>query len=86
LARFAEASISNQELVMFFTKKLTENYAMEISLFQKVRASSDGIDFIHLECSLDLFDGDHKPSFRFALEVCNFDIFDFSIYNMNHRS
>ena len=58
----------------------------EIDLFRKIRNFSDGIDFLDFRINLDLYDGDHKPSFIMHLIILNWTILEFSIYNIYHQN
>jgi len=66
--------------------KLSKNYAIELSLFNIVRDFSDGISFFEFEINLDLFEDDHKPSFDIYLMIFNCMIFQFWVYNVNHKN
>lgn len=72
---------------MKFSKgfKLNEDYGLEISGFQKIRDTKDGIDFWEFLCNLDLYDNDHNPSFQIMFIVCNIKLFEFMIYNLHHK-
>ena len=59
-------------------------YSLDISLFRKVREYSDGISFLDGGIEWDRYEGDHKPSFKIWLLVCNIMVFEFEVYNINH--
>lgn len=63
---------------------LTKKFAWEINGLYKIRNFKEGIDFFEFYCKLDLFKGDHKPSFQLWFEIFNFLILDIHIYNMFH--
>lgn len=65
--------------------KLSKNFALSISGLHKIRDLTDGVDFFEFLCNLDLYEGDHNPSFQIMLEVLNIKIFELMIYNVNHR-
>jgi hypothetical protein len=67
-----------------FSGKLSEDSAMELSGFHKIRAFSDGIDYFKFDMTSDWFVGDHNPQFGIVLTIMNFVIFEFRIYNVNH--
>ena len=69
---------------MIFGFKISKNYAIDISLFTKIRQFADGIDFFELAKSIDWYKGDHKPSFRIGLIIFNIMIFELEAYNINH--
>jgi len=64
--------------------KLSKNYAWELGFLYKFRDFSDGIDWVDLKINFDKFKGDHNPKFNVLFAVCNFLIFEFCIYNVNH--
>jgi hypothetical protein len=70
--------------MLIYSKKLTDSFAFEISLFHKLRNFSDGISFFEFTSNLDLYKGEHNPKFRLMLVVMNFKIFEIEIYNVNH--
>jgi hypothetical protein len=70
--------------MIYFSKKLTKKYALDISCFHLIRKFSDGISFFELNVNLDLYEGDHNPQFRILLVFLNFKIFEFEIYNTEH--
>lgn len=65
-------------------KKISKNFAFELVLFNSVRSLKDGISFFKVVMNLDLYKGDHKPSFNFEIELCNMYLIEFRIYNVNH--
>ena len=64
--------------------KLGDNYAWEISLFHKIRNFSDGISFGNITAKLDTYKGDHNPKFILSVELLNFCIGEFIVYNRHH--
>ena len=67
-----------------YSKRINENYAFELLLWHIVRQSEDGIIFVKLDISLDLYKCDHTPKFDIILILLNLTIIKFSIYTMNH--
>jgi len=61
-----------------------KNFALELTIFRFIHSFKDGISFLELKCSLDLFHSDHKHSFDFSLIALNLMIFKLNIYNVNH--
>ncbi len=76
---------------LFYTKnlglcadfKISKNYAVEIQLLSFPRSLRDGLTFLDAKLDLDLYKGDHKPSFQVELTVLNcYNMFQ--VYNVNH--
>jgi len=63
---------------------LNYKYGWELTIFRKLRDLNDGLSFINLDIDLDLYKGDHKPSFNFHIILFNYTIIEFLIYNVNH--
>lgn len=64
--------------------KLSENYALDVSVLDRVRAFRDGVDFVELTSSLHLYPEDHHPRWEFVFGVCNLCILRVEVYNVNH--
>jgi hypothetical protein len=58
--------------------------ATELTLFKQIRSFKDGISFFEFIFNLDLYDGDHKPSFIFHIIILNWTILELNIYNIYH--
>ena len=56
----------------------------DISLFRKIRLFNDGVTFLNFNCDIVIYNGDHKPAFNFQIEILNYQIIDFMIYNTYH--
>lgn len=69
---------------MIWSKKLSKNYALDISILRPIRSILDGLTGIEFEVNCDWFKADHCPKFNIILIICNFIIFEFEIYNVNH--
>lgn len=69
---------------MIYGFDLTKNYALDFGFFYKVRNFKDGVTFFELILNLDLYKADHNPQIRFACIVCNFTMFDITLYNKLH--
>lgn len=69
---------------MIYGFNLTKEYALDFGLFYKVRNFKDGITFFEFLFNLDLYKRDHNPQIRFNLVICNFTIFDITLYNVRH--
>ena len=66
-------------------KKITNNYAFELVLFNIVRQVSDGITFFNLNINWDRYIADHSPRFEFELVILNITLIDFNYYYIHHR-
>jgi hypothetical protein len=75
-------SYGNNNMIYGFN--LTTEYALDFGLFYKVRNFKDGITFFEFLLNLDLYKRDHNPQIRFNLVICNFTIFDITLYNVRH--
>lgn len=64
--------------------KLSENYALDVSVLDRVRAFSDGIDFVELTSSLHLYPEDHHPRLEFRFGLCNWCLLGIEVYNVHH--
>jgi len=67
---------------MIYGFNLTTEYALDFGLFYKVRNFKDGITFFEFLFNLDLYKRDHNPQIRCNLVICNFIIFDITLYNL----
>ncbi len=70
--------------MIFYGKKLTQKFAIDIACFYNHRSFEDGISFVEFDISWDKYLSDHKPSFQIRFALFNFTILDFTIYNVNH--
>lgn len=70
--------------MVYLSRKISKNYAIELSCFHFLRKFSDGISFAEFDINLDLFKSDHNPKFKIILIMLNFKIFEFEVYNVNH--
>ena len=69
-----------------FSLKLGNNFALDLTGPRLIRRFSDGVTFFDFMLSLDLFVGDHKPSFDFSLTLLNLMLFELNIYNIHHKN
>jgi hypothetical protein len=70
--------------MVILSRKLSKNFAIELSLFYFIRKLSDGLNVYEFQITGDWYKADHKPSFKASLTILNFVLFDLSIYNVNH--
>lgn len=68
----------------WFCRKITKNFSWEVAALYKFRDFSDGISFFGITCDLDTYEGDHNPQFVFRIEMLNFILVEFGIYNIHH--
>lgn len=68
-----------------YNLRLSENYAVDLLLFHKVRNYSDGINYFSIDIVSDFYKGDHNPKFRLILIILNVTVFEFEVYNINHE-
>jgi hypothetical protein len=73
-------------MILGMSFRITEKFAIDITLFNKYRSFKDGIDFFHLSCESDFYEDDHNPKFRFWLALLNISIIEFDLYNINHST
>jgi hypothetical protein len=64
--------------------KITNNYAIDFSMFHKYVDFSWSIDIISMTINLQL-KGDHTPKFSLFFGIMNIAIIDFSFYNIHHK-
>ena len=64
--------------------KLSENRAIDIAWFNKIRKSTDGTTYLDIKINRDRFKGDHNPKTEISLEIFNVMVFEFTYYNPNH--
>ena len=71
--------------MLVYSRKISKNYAFEISAFHMIRSFKDGISFFQFDVCLDLYSGDHNPKFHIVLIILNIKVFETDIYNINHE-
>ena len=70
--------------MIWFSFKLSRNYAIDISGFHCIRSFKDGITGIDFSINLDTYEGDHNPKCALSLIIFNFKLFEIEIYNIKH--
>lgn len=70
--------------IYFYSPIFKSKYAVECSLFRSYQSFKEGIAIFDCNIGAAWFEGDHKPSVDFILDVFNITIIDFEIYNMYH--
>jgi hypothetical protein len=73
-------------MILGFSLRITEKFAIDITLLNKYRSFEDGIDFFQIICESDFYEGDHNPSFNFFFVILNIALIEINIYNVNHYS
>jgi len=56
--------------------KITQKYSIDLSFLLFIRNFKDGISFLNFDIDLNLFEGDHNPSFNVMLLILNLVIFE----------
>lgn len=64
--------------MLSFSPKI-KNICFDFSFFHKVRSLKDGLTFLELTASLDLFEDYHNPRFTIMLLFMNYKIFEIAI-------
>jgi hypothetical protein len=67
---------------MIYGFNLTEQYALDFGFLYKNRNFKDGLTFFEFLFNLNLYKADHNPQIRLNLIICNFIIFDITLYNV----
>lgn len=70
--------------MLYWSRKVSKNYALEISGFHLIRKLCDGLIAFKVRLNLDRFKGDHNPQADFLLVFLNFKIMEVNLYNINH--
>jgi len=70
---------------LFTDIHIGKNFSLEIALFNKIRAFSDGLTVCECKINADWYDGDHCPRYEFELIVLNTMILEIRVYNINHK-
>lgn len=66
--------------------KISEDYGWEITVFHKLRQTSDGVMFFDGKINWDRYLADHSPRFEIHLVMFNYTIIEINIYYLHHRS
>jgi len=61
------------------------DYGWEITVFHKIRESSDGILFFDGKINWDRYLGDHSPRLEIHVVMFNYTIIEINIYYLHHR-
>jgi hypothetical protein len=65
--------------------RISENYAVELSLLHPIRNISDGLTLLELKVNADWYKGDHNPKHEIEFVFLNVMLLEFRIYNVNHE-
>jgi len=68
-----------------FAGIINEDYAWEITFFNKVRDFADGLTFLDIQVNWDRFLANHTPKFEVMITVLNCVLLETSIYYRHHR-
>lgn len=72
-------------MMMHLGRRLTSNYAGELTLFHRLRDLGDGVSFFELTLNWDRYQADHNPKVRLHLVVLNYTVIEASVYYRHHR-
>jgi hypothetical protein len=64
---------------------INDDYGWELTLFHKIRNSSDGIIFFDQKLNWDRYIADHSPKLELHLIILNYTIIELNIYYLHHR-
>jgi hypothetical protein len=70
--------------MLCISKKISKNFALELSGFHMIRSLKDGLDAFEFHVIGDWYKADHKPSLNISLVIFNFVVFELDLYNVNH--
>lgn len=76
--------IRYKNLPIIISFKLSKNYALELVLLDKIGKYKDWLGLISFACNSEYYKADHCPMFNCNFMLFNVNIFEFSIYNVNH--
>lgn len=65
---------------------INQHYGWEITVFHKIRHTSDGIIFFDGKINWDRYLADHSPRFEMRLVIFNYTIIEINIYYLHHRT
>ena len=65
--------------------RISKDYGWEVTVFHKLRETSDGVVFFHGKINWDRYLADHSPRFEIHLVMFNYTIIEINIYYLHHR-
>jgi hypothetical protein len=65
---------------------ISEDYGWEITVFHKLRQTSDGVIFFDGKINWDRYLADHSPRFEMHLVIFDYTIIEINIYYSHHRT
>lgn len=68
----------------FFYGKIGVDYAWEVDLFRKYRDFKEGLTIFSFTIEYNKYMADHNPQFQIMLIICNYKMFEFTVYNVWH--
>jgi hypothetical protein len=71
--------------MIWWGRKINDDYAWELCAFHKYRDFSDGVDIFKFNLNWDRYLADHTPRFEFMFIILNFVVCEFNIYYIWHR-
>lgn len=69
---------------MTLATTINEDYAIELTLFERYRDLSDGLSVVEFDFNFDWYKGDHCPKADLSLRLFNWTIFELNVYNRHH--
>lgn len=64
---------------------INDDYGWEVTVFHKLRETSDGVIFIDGKINWDRYFADHSPRVEIHLVIFNYTIIEINIYYLHHR-
>jgi hypothetical protein len=65
--------------------KISGDYGCEVTIFHRLRETSDGVIFFDGKINWDRYLADHSPRFEIHLVMLNYTIFEINVYYLHHR-
>jgi len=65
--------------------KISDDYGWEVTVFHKLRETSDGVIFFDGKINWDRYLADHSPKFEIHLVIFNYTIIEINILYLHHR-
>jgi len=69
-----------------FGGKISGDYGWEVTIFHKLRETSDGVIFFDGKINWDRYLADHSPRVEIHLVMFNYTIIEINVYYLHHRN
>jgi hypothetical protein len=66
--------------------KISREYGWEVTVFHKLRETSDGVIFFDGKINWDRYLADHSPRVEMHLVMFNYTIIEINVYYLHHRN